>query len=74
VAVDVIDSGTGIAKENLERIQEPLFSTKARGLGLGLALARAILEKHHGQLQVVSQPGHGSTFTVVLEAAPAGQP
>ena len=42
------DSGVGIAPEDLSRVMEPLYSTKARGLGLGLALARAIVEKHRG--------------------------
>jgi signal transduction histidine kinase len=49
---------------------EPLYSTKARGLGLGLALARAILDKNKGSLRVTSEPGRGSTFTVRLIAAP----
>jgi signal transduction histidine kinase len=47
---------------------EPLYSTKARGLGLGLALAKAILDKHRGALRVESAPGRGSTFTVHLTA------
>ena len=45
---------------------EPLYSTKARGLGLGLAIARAILEKNQGSLRVASEAGRGSTFTVRL--------
>jgi two-component system sensor kinase FixL len=48
---------------------EPLYSTKARGLGLGLALARAILEKNQGSLRVVSALGTGTTFTVRLTPA-----
>jgi signal transduction histidine kinase len=66
IEVAVTDTGVGIPAERLSRIMEPLFSTKARGLGLGLALARAILEKNQGSLRVVSQPGQGSTFTVFL--------
>jgi two-component system sensor kinase FixL len=46
---------------------EPLYSTKARGLGLGLAIARAILEKNGGSLRVASEPGKGSIFTVFLQ-------
>jgi two-component system, NtrC family, sensor kinase len=69
VEVDVADTGVGIAAENLPRILEPLYSTKARGLGLGLAIARAILEKNRGSLRVVSAPGLGSTFTVCLTTA-----
>jgi signal transduction histidine kinase len=71
VEVAVTDTGPGIAPENLGRILEPLYSTKARGLGLGLALARAILDKNKGSLRVASTLGQGSTFTVRLNAVPA---
>jgi signal transduction histidine kinase len=69
VEVDVSDTGVGIPAENLKRVMEPLYSTKARGLGLGLAIARSILEKNNGSLRVVSEPGRGTTFTVRLAAA-----
>jgi signal transduction histidine kinase len=69
VELDVADTGVGIAAENLQRVMEPLYSTKARGLGLGLAIARSILEKNNGSLRVVSEPGRGTTFTVRLTAA-----
>jgi signal transduction histidine kinase len=69
VEVDIADTGVGIAPEHLHRITEPLFSTKARGLGLGLAIARAILEKNAGRLRVTSVLGKGTTFTVTLTAA-----
>jgi two-component system, NtrC family, sensor kinase len=69
VNIDVTDSGVGISPENLPRIMEPLYSTKARGLGLGLAIARALVEKNQGSLRVTSNPGRGSTFTVRLRAA-----
>ncbi len=69
VEVSLADSGAGIPAENLSKIMEPLYSTKARGLGLGLAMARAILEKNQGSLKVTSTPGQGSTFTVWLAAA-----
>jgi two-component system, NtrC family, sensor kinase len=71
VEVSVTDTGKGIPAEQLHRIGEPLYSTKARGLGLGLSMARAILEKNLGELRVASEPGRGSTFTVALKAAPA---
>jgi signal transduction histidine kinase len=74
VEVAVIDTGAGIAPGDLGRIMEPLFSTKARGLGLGLALVRMIVEKHGGGFHVVSEPGQGSTFTIRLAAAPQGEP
>jgi signal transduction histidine kinase len=70
VEVDVADTGVGIPAEDLPRVMEPLYSTKARGLGLGLAIARAILEKNNGSLRVASEPGRGTTFTVRL--TPAG--
>jgi signal transduction histidine kinase len=68
----VSDTGVGIAPENLARVTEPLYSTKARGLGLGLALARAILDKNRGSLSAASEPGRGSTFTVRLTTAAEG--
>ena len=64
----VADTGVGIAPELLGRVMEPLYSTKARGLGLGLSIARAIVEKNGGSLRVASEPGKGSTFTVILQA------
>ncbi len=68
IEVAVIDTGCGIKAEDLPRIREPFRSTKARGIGLGLALSQAILEKNRGTLKVVSEVDHGSTFTVVLMA------
>lgn len=68
VETAVTDTGLGITQEDLSRIMEPLYSTKARGLGLGLALSRAILDKNKGSLQATSQLGTGSTFTVRLTA------
>jgi signal transduction histidine kinase len=70
IEVTVTDTGAGIPPENLARIFEPLFSTKARGLGLGLAIVRAILDKNEGTLSVASESGRGSAFTVRLLAAP----
>jgi two-component system, NtrC family, sensor kinase len=68
VEVTVADTGVGIAPENLHRVIEPLFSTKARGLGLGLAIARAILDKNKGSIRVASVLGQGTAFTVTLAA------
>jgi signal transduction histidine kinase len=63
-AICVADTGIGMNAEELQRIKEPFRSTKARGLGLGLAISRAIIEKHGGRLEVASQLGAGSAFTV----------
>jgi signal transduction histidine kinase len=71
VALEIIDTGVGIPAENLPRIMEPLYSTKARGLGLGLAMARAILDKNRCHLRIASEVGRGSIFTVLLPLAAA---
>jgi signal transduction histidine kinase len=70
--ISVADTGVGIAPGDLARVTEPLYSTKARGLGLGLALSQMILDKNQGSLQVASELGRGSTFTITLAAAGAG--
>jgi two-component system sensor kinase FixL len=72
VEVAVCDSGPGISSDQLSRVMEPFFTTKARGLGLGLAISRSILEKNQGQLRVASEPGQGSSFTVRLNVAQSG--
>jgi signal transduction histidine kinase len=70
VELAVADTGTGIETKDLDRVTEPLYSTKARGLGLGLAITRSIVEKNKGTLRVTSEPGRGSVFTIRLTAAP----
>ncbi len=67
--LDVADTGSGIAPGDLDRIFEPLFTTKARGLGLGLSVARSLVAANGGQLSVISERGRGSTFTVRLPMA-----
>jgi signal transduction histidine kinase len=68
VEVAVIDTGVGISSDDIHRIMEPLYSTKARGLGLGLAIARAILDKNKGSMRLTSEVGKGSSFKVRLTA------
>ncbi len=66
VGISIADTGVGIATENLEKIFEPLFTTKTKGIGLGLALCKTLIEKHGGSIEVTSELGHGSTFTLWL--------
>lgn len=68
VCVSVADDGVGIPKENLARIFDPFFTTKpvGTGTGLGLALSYGIVHKHHGRIEVSSEPGLGTTFNVFL--------
>ncbi|GAA4460506.1 PAS domain S-box protein [Novipirellula rosea] len=66
IIIEVIDTGVGIGDEHIRRITEPLYSTKAQGMGLGLAVSAAILDKNHGHMEVESQLGVGTTFAVHL--------
>ena len=66
VAISFSDTGVGIPEENRGKLFEPLFTTKAKGIGLGLALVKALVEGHGGTIQVASGVGKGSTFTVRL--------
>jgi two-component system nitrogen regulation sensor histidine kinase GlnL len=68
--VDITDTGMGIAPENIGSIFDPFFTTKPHGTGLGLAVTRQIIEEHEGVIRVDSQPGKGTTFTVLLPVAP----
>ena len=66
VAVSFADTGPGISKENLGKIFQPLFTTRAKGMGFGLSMTKMIIEKHNGAIQVKSEQGEGATFTVHL--------
>ncbi|MCD4828222.1 MAG: PAS domain S-box protein [Candidatus Cloacimonetes bacterium] len=69
VKVTVQDEGIGIDTRHLDRIFDPYFTTKQSGNGLGLATTYSIIQKHHGHIEVESELGKGSTFTVYLPAA-----
>jgi len=66
VAVSFTDTGVGIPEESLDKLFEPLFTTKAKGIGLGLALVKTLVEGHSGSIEVESQVGKSSTFIVKL--------
>ncbi len=66
VVIDVIDDGSGIPKELLENLFTPFFTTKSKGTGLGLAICHKIVTEHRGMIRVDSEPGTGTTFTVML--------
>ncbi|MBN2280492.1 MAG: GHKL domain-containing protein [Candidatus Marinimicrobia bacterium] len=64
--ITISDDGTGIEKENLDKIFEPYFTTKRKGTGLGLALVRQIVENHQGGISVESEVGKGTLFQIKL--------
>jgi len=66
VAIAVKDTGTGITPENMQKLFEPLFSTKINGIGLGLAVSKKLAEANGGRIEVESEVGKGSTFTLYL--------
>lgn len=67
-ALQVIDNGVGIAPEDLPQIFQPFFSAKRKssGIGLGLAIVHGIVQSHKGRIEVESEPGKGTTMTVIL--------
>jgi len=64
--IAVTDTGTGIAPENLSRIFEPYFTTKAQGSGLGLAISRRMIEAHGGTITAANESGGGCRFEISL--------
>ncbi len=64
--VKVQDTGVGIAEENMWKLFKPLFTTKSKGQGFGLAVCKKIVEAHKGIIMIESQEGKGSTFTIKL--------
>lgn len=70
VAISVRDSGAGITPEHLARLFQPMFTTKSRGIGLGLVVVKNLMQANNGKVEVQSEVGKGSTFTLTLPAAP----
>jgi PAS domain S-box-containing protein len=74
IGISVRDTGTGISPENMKKLFEPLFTTKPKGIGLGLAVSKKLIEANSGRIEVQSEAGKGSTFTVYLPVKAEGAP
>jgi signal transduction histidine kinase len=70
VKLSIADTGVGMSPETMEKIFEPLYTTKAKGIGLGLAISKNLAEVNGGSIEVESVEGQGSTFTISLPLAP----
>ncbi len=66
VRITVADTGIGIPKEDLPRVFDPYFTTRSSGTGLGLAIVHKIVEAHGGEVRLESEPGRGTTATILL--------
>jgi PAS domain S-box-containing protein len=74
LAIELIDTGQGISEKIIDRIFDPFFTTKdpGQGTGLGLSVSYGIVKQHGGEIEIVSKPGKGSTFTVLLPVDNSG--
>jgi len=71
IRIDIKDNGVGIASEDISKIFQPFFSAKqhAHGIGLGLAIVHGIVQSHNGKIEVDSEPGKGTTISIILPLA-----
>jgi signal transduction histidine kinase len=69
VLIEVIDTGPGIPPEEQEKVFDPYYTTRSDGTGLGLPTCRRIIEEHHGHIELHSEPGKGTCFTIELPLA-----
>ena len=72
IEVSVIDNGKGIAQQQLHQVFEPLFTTKERGTGIGLAISKSIVESHGGVITAQNRPEGGAIFSFTLKVAQEG--
>jgi signal transduction histidine kinase len=70
VKIAFADTGMGISEENLKKLFGPLFTTKAKGMGLGLAICKRVVEAHGGMISVESVVGKGTVFTIIIPTEP----
>jgi signal transduction histidine kinase len=73
IVISVEDTGPGIEPEKIETIFNPFFSTKAKGMGLGLAICKSIVERHHGELSASPAIDGGARFQLILPVRPRAQ-
>jgi PAS domain S-box-containing protein len=66
IEIALADTGVGIQEENMSKLFTPLFTTKAKGIGMGLAICKNLVEQHNGTIEVKSKVGQGTTFTIKL--------
>lgn len=66
VTISISDTGCGLTEEEIDKIFNPEYTTKEKGLGLGLSLAHEIIRGHNGEIRVISRPGQGSSFEILL--------
>ena len=66
ICLSIQDSGMGVLAEDMNKLFDPFFSTKEGGIGLGLSITHRIIDQHHGKIEVRSDPGHGTHFTIWL--------
>jgi signal transduction histidine kinase len=66
IAVSVKDTGVGISAKNMEQLFDPLFTTKPRGIGLGLTVSKMLMEANNGRIEASSKEGKGSIFTIFV--------
>jgi PAS domain S-box-containing protein len=69
--LDIVDNGRGIAPHDLLHVFDPFFTTKASGTGLGMSVSHGIIQEHHGVIDIASEPGHGTTLSILFPPPPA---
>src|SRR5207253_8146617 len=72
--LEVSGTGTGLTKEECERLFTPYYTTKQHGTGLGLAIVQSVVSDHGGKISVESEPGRGSTFRIELPVSSGSKP
>jgi len=69
IEISFSDAGPGIAQENLEKVFQPLFTTKTSGIGFGLSISKMVVEKHGGTIRAESKPGNGASIIIQIPAS-----